>query len=246
MKITNNKSYISGLVLIAALILFSNIGVAIQYFFRILSRLFLDPVEFIPLFLCLLIIICFGYLSVAFFITAIRAYKERNSFLFYFNHFTALLIMLFCLLNFCVTLIASFLSYGFSTIVIVGLLFQLIFLALEIILLFNLRKNQHEFLLSKDKLKNIIKLFILNILASVVAYIIINYIYQYFALLNYRILTGVISVILILPFYGLWKKIIGTEKHCKPVIFLSFQIIITNLIMAIISIITMSMTVFGL
>ena len=247
MKKTIQMPYVSGLILILILILFSNIITAIQLFFRVLNQ-FLYSSQLIISIFNLLAIIYFIYLLVIFFTKSIKAYKEKNSFIFYFNHFTASLILLIILLAFLGN-IAGFLiypSYGllpYGLLPILSLATSAIVFVLVFIFLFNFRKNKADFTISKEKSNKIIKLFSINILASIIAYAITNYISFYFSPLSYKILCSLISILLIIPFYKIWKEIINDEKYNKISIFLSTQIIITNLVLVIISITYMSLVI---
>ena len=97
-KLIKNIPYVSGLIIILIPILFLNIDVALVSFIGMLNRIFFvdKPIVFI---LSTLVTVLYIYLLVLFFVKLIEAYREKNSFSYYFIHLIVLMVLVLLVPN---------------------------------------------------------------------------------------------------------------------------------------------------
>lgn len=235
-KFIKNLPYISGLIIILISILFLNIDAAISSFIGTLAQVFFvdKPIIFI---LSALVTALYVYLLVLFFIKIIQAYREKNSFSYYFIILVAIMALVFFVPN----LILGIIFYLNNSAMISESVFLISFALNSFIIfvlsgcLFYFKKSKESFIVSKEKRKNILKMFTLNIGVSVIAFFVTFFTLQYIRPLDGGVFSGLISCLLILPFYKIWPNIIENEKYNKKTIFLSEQIIVTGLTVNIIN-----------
>lgn len=230
-KFLKSFSYISGLIILFLPILF----LSLHKIFLVDLTMLKNIILLNPLWLTLLdlsVKVAYVYLIILFFIKFVRIYREGNSFAFYLNHFIVSSLLFLAVFN------------------LIGLLFILqneyetpffvvpVFVIANLLLVICLRsfnKTKGRFSLSKQKRSVFLKLMLVSVSFSFLAYLVSSLLGQYLFIVPIFILLSFLSCLFVLPFFRMWKEAIDDEKYNKVKVFFSTQIIITSLVTVIIN-----------
>lgn len=232
-KYLKNFPSISGLIILfTPLFLLSLHKIFLVDLDMLKNTILLNPIWFSLL--DFLIQATYVYLIVLFFIKFVKIYKEGNGFVFYLNHFIAYSLLFLAASNLVGVIFFLQNRYEIALYLAVIVFGSLVIInSLLILFILSFRRIKDRFNLSKEKWHSFLKLILVSVSFSVLAYLVSGLVGQYLFMIPSFILLNFLSCLFVLPFFKIWKKAIGDEKYNKVKVFLSTQIIITSLTLVI-------------
>lgn len=245
MKFVKKLPYISGLVIIFIPLMAAEINGFFQFPKSIIRLFSSNPIVAVA---SLIMLIFYLYLFINFFIKFIQAYKDKNAIVYYFNKLIIYLIIIFCFIAFSggIYFYLSNPMVAPKPLLITSTIFNAGTLIFLLACLFYHNKLKNDFIISKDRFKNIAKLFALFFLSTILAYVIgssdLFLVFQ--STLGVAIPFIFISCLLILPFYKIWNRAVDSKKYNNWAMFLSAQVIISNILLYVLTAFYMLLVLF--